>query len=75
MSYLDIQHVDGIATVCMSRGKVNALHGAFRSIKGLLRDRVIETIRATESASIDEFVEIWYSEPVRQALQRIQIRR
>jgi enoyl-CoA hydratase/carnithine racemase len=27
MSYLDIQHADGVATVRMSRGKVNALDG------------------------------------------------
>lgn len=26
MSYLELQDADGIATVCMSRGKVNALH-------------------------------------------------
>jgi hypothetical protein len=32
-------------------------------------------MRATESASIDEFVEIWYSPATRKELQRIQIRR
>jgi Delta3-Delta2-enoyl-CoA isomerase len=62
-----------------ARARALALsHGhlaAFRSIKALLRDRVIETMRATEAASIDEFVKIWYSEPTRKELQRIQIRR
>jgi enoyl-CoA hydratase/carnithine racemase len=48
---------------------------AFRSIKSLLRGRVLATMRATESASIDEFVEIWYSESTRRELQKIQIRR
>jgi enoyl-CoA hydratase/carnithine racemase len=62
-----------------ARSRALALsHGhpaAFRSIKGLLRDRVIETMRASESASIEEFVKIWYSEITRKELQRIQIRR
>jgi enoyl-CoA hydratase/carnithine racemase len=62
-----------------ARSRALALsHGhpaAFRSIKFLLRDRVVETMRATEAASIDEFVKIWYSEPTRKELQRIQIRR
>lgn len=61
-----------------ARSRALALsHGhieAFRSIKSLLRDRVIATMRATESASIDDFVKIWYSEPTRKQLQRIQIR-
>jgi Delta3-Delta2-enoyl-CoA isomerase len=62
-----------------ARSRARALgHGhpaAFRSIKSLLRDRVLATMRATESASIDEFVEIWYSEATRKELQKIQIRR
>jgi enoyl-CoA hydratase/carnithine racemase len=62
-----------------ARSRARALsHGhpvAFGSIKRLLRNRVIETMRATEPASIDEFVRIWYSEPTRKELQRIQIRR
>lgn len=61
-----------------ARSRALALsHGhpeAFRSIKALLRRRVVETMRATEAASIEEFVEIWYSEPTRKALLRIQIR-
>ena len=48
---------------------------AFRSIKSLLRGRVLATMRATEAASIAEFVEIWYSEGTRKELQKIQIRR
>jgi len=62
-----------------ARSRAAALsHGhlaAFRSIKALLRGRVIETMRAAEAASIDEFVEIWYSAPTREQLRRIQIRR
>lgn len=62
-----------------ARSRASTLgHGhaaAFRSIKSLLRHRVIATMRATEAASIDEFVQIWYSESTRKELQRIQIRR
>ena len=75
--------IDGLVPaerlVSEARSRALALgHGhpeAFRSIKLLLRTRVIEAMRATEARSIDEFVKIWYSEPVRKELQRIQIRR
>lgn len=53
----------------------NGYAAAFRSIKALLRGPVLATMRATESASIDAFVEIWYSEPMRNVLRQIQIRR
>jgi enoyl-CoA hydratase/carnithine racemase len=70
--------VAGDRLVDEARSRALALsHGhleAFRSIKSLLRDRVIAAMRATESASIDEFVAIWYSEATRKQLQRIQIR-
>ena len=62
-----------------ARSRALALsHGhlaAFRSIKALLRGRVIEVMRATEAASIEDFVEIWYSAATREQLRRIQIRR
>jgi len=62
-----------------ARSRALALgHGhlaAFRSIKSLLRGRVLDTMRATEAASIEEFVSIWYSPPTRTELQKIQIRR
>jgi enoyl-CoA hydratase/carnithine racemase len=71
--------VPGGQLVAEARSRALAMsHGhlaAFRSIKSLLRDRVIETMRAAEPASIDEFVEIWYSDSTRKELQRIQIRR
>ena len=47
---------------------------AFRSIKGLLRGPVAEEMRRRESASIREFVDIWYSEATWRNLQEIRIR-
>ena len=74
-----VELVSGDQLLSEARSRVRALsHGhlaAFGSIKSLLRGRVLETMRATESASIDEFVEIWYSPSTRKELQRIQIRR
>lgn len=71
--------VSGEQLLSEARSRARALsHGhraAFRSIKSLLRGRVLEAMRAAESASIDEFVEIWYSPSTRKELQRIQIRR
>jgi 3,2-trans-enoyl-CoA isomerase len=65
--------------VSEARARAQAMsHGhlvAFGSIKSLLRNHVLEVMLAAESASIDEFVKIWYSEPTRKELQRIQIRR
>ncbi len=46
---------------------------AFRSIKLLLRQPVLEEIQRTEGPSIREFVEIWYSGDTRQRLQEIKI--
>jgi Delta3-Delta2-enoyl-CoA isomerase len=68
---------DELATAARSRA-LGLGHGhlaAFRSIKALLRGRVLELMRATEAASIDEFVSIWYSPSTRAALRQIQIRR
>jgi enoyl-CoA hydratase/carnithine racemase len=47
---------------------------AFRSIKSLLRTPVVEKITAKEEASIQEFVDIWYSERTWSSLQNIRIR-
>ncbi|MEE9251916.1 MAG: enoyl-CoA hydratase/isomerase family protein [Thermodesulfobacteriota bacterium] len=47
---------------------------AFRSVKTALRGPVIEEIRRREERSIEEFVDIWYSEPVRKNLAKIEIR-
>jgi hypothetical protein len=46
---------------------------AFRSIKLLLRQPVLEEIQRTEAASIREFVEIWYSAETRRSLEKIKI--
>ena len=47
---------------------------AFRSIKRLLRQSVLDEIERREEASIREFVEIWYSEETRAELEKIKIR-
>ncbi len=46
---------------------------AFQSIKRLLRDPVAEEMRRRESASIGEFIDIWYSEATWRNLQEIRI--
>jgi Delta3-Delta2-enoyl-CoA isomerase len=46
---------------------------AFRSIKGLLRRPIAEAMLAREPRSIEEFVDIWYSEPTWKRLQEIRI--
>jgi hypothetical protein len=46
---------------------------AFRSIKELLREPVAEEMLRREQASIQEFVEIWYSESTWQKLRDIRI--
>jgi len=47
--------------------------GAFKSIKHLLRRPVEKIMVANEKDSIDEFLDIWYSEPVRSNLKKIKI--
>ncbi len=44
------------------------------AIKRLLREPIAEEMRRREGDSIREFVEIWYSAPTREQLQRIEIR-
>jgi Delta3-Delta2-enoyl-CoA isomerase len=46
---------------------------AFRSIKSLLRKPVLEAMIAREGQSIEEFVEIWYSQETWKNLQGIKI--
>ncbi|HUM10007.1 MAG TPA: enoyl-CoA hydratase/isomerase family protein [Myxococcaceae bacterium] len=46
---------------------------AFRSIKLLLRQPVLEEMHRREAASIREFVEIWYSAETRRQLEKIKI--
>jgi enoyl-CoA hydratase/carnithine racemase len=46
---------------------------AFRSIKGLLRNRIGERMKLEEGDSIREFAEIWYSEQTWRNLQDIKI--
>ncbi len=45
----------------------------FRSIKLLLRSPVAEAIRNRETASIQEFVDIWYTPETWSRLQEIKI--
>ncbi len=47
---------------------------AFASIKRLIREPVAARMRASERESIDEFVDIWYSEATWARLQQIEIR-
>jgi len=47
---------------------------AFASIKSLLRKPVADAMASREAASIQEFVEIWYSEPTWTNLRGIAIR-
>lgn len=46
---------------------------AFSSLKLLLRESIINHVKAIEKDSIDEFIEIWYSDETRQMLEKIQI--
>ena len=47
---------------------------AFKSIKRLLREPIAERIRERELASIEEFVDIWYTESTQRQLREIKIR-
>jgi enoyl-CoA hydratase/carnithine racemase len=56
-------------------GQMSAAHPpAFAGIKGLLHEPVAAQFAPREAASIEEFVEIWYSEHTRARLREIQIR-
>jgi Delta3-Delta2-enoyl-CoA isomerase len=46
---------------------------AFRSMKGLLRAPVADEIAGYEEKSVQEFVDIWYSERTRKHLEAIKI--
>lgn len=58
----------------VARDLSNMNAAAFESIKMALRRGTIEEIRKREEESLDQFVELWYSEPVREQLAKIQIR-
>ena len=64
------------ALVHEARGRLEQLAGrspdAFRSIKRLLRRPVLEEMQRGEDASIQEFVDIWYSEATRAELEKIK---
>jgi len=47
---------------------------AFAGIKGLLRNPIVEEMKAREEKSIADFVEIWYSPETRESLKSVQIR-
>jgi enoyl-CoA hydratase/carnithine racemase len=47
---------------------------AFRSVKNLLRVPVADEMKTREEKSIQEFVDIWYSDKTRSNLQAIKIR-
>jgi enoyl-CoA hydratase len=70
--------VPGDALLKEARGRLEQLASrspdAFRSIKRLLRQPVAEEMQRREEASIQEFVEVWYSDETRAELAKIQIR-
>lgn len=47
---------------------------AFKSIKKLLKLKTLKKIDREENDSISEFVDIWYSESMRENLKKIEIR-
>ncbi|MCZ6791237.1 MAG: enoyl-CoA hydratase/isomerase family protein, partial [Candidatus Dadabacteria bacterium] len=47
---------------------------AFKSIKKLLKLETLKKIDREEKDSISEFVDIWYSESMRENLKKIEIR-
>jgi len=46
---------------------------AFRSVKALIRSPIADEMAAKDAPSVQEFVDIWYSENTRQKLQTIRI--
>jgi enoyl-CoA hydratase/carnithine racemase len=79
---LSLGLVDATATAAelleASRRRLEALAAkpapAFRSIKRLVRQPVLEAMQRREEASIRDFVEIWYSAATRAELEKIKIR-
>jgi Delta3-Delta2-enoyl-CoA isomerase len=47
---------------------------AFRAIKRILRQPILDEIQRREAASVREFADIWYSPEIRRALEKITIR-
>lgn len=62
-----------------ARGEAAGMAGrdaaAFTSIKKLIRAPVAARMQAAEADSIREFADIWYSEPMRKRLKKIEIRK
>jgi hypothetical protein len=59
----------------LAAGRLGEKDGAaFRSFKRHLRVPVAEEMAKREESSVEEFVEIWYSEATRKHLREIQIR-
>jgi len=79
---LDLGLVDAVVAdgglLDEARDRLEQLAGksprAFRSIKRLLRAPLAEEIQRREEASVQEFVEIWYSKETRAELEKIKIR-
>lgn len=62
-------------TACEAARNLSSMDAAaFGSIKMALRRDAIENIRKRDEESIAQFVDLWYSEPVREQLAKIQIR-
>ncbi len=70
--------VEGSELLVDARRRLEPLAGkspaAFRSIKRLLRQPVLDEMQRYEEDSIREFVEIWYSKETRAELMKITIR-
>jgi enoyl-CoA hydratase len=66
---------DGLAAAARraAAGLASRSPAAFASIKGLLRGPVADEMDRREPKSIEEFVEIWYSEETRANLKKITI--
>lgn len=55
--------------------KYGDTHGpSFACIKRLLRQPIVDAYKNIEETSIDEFIDIWYSDPVRKNLKEIKIK-
>lgn len=54
--------------------KYGVMHGpSYASIKRLLRQPIVDSYKNLEAASIDEFIDIWYSDTLRKNLKEIKI--
>ena len=76
-NHVTVQHDGDVAFVVLDRGKVNAIDERVleQLDEALSVVESAERMRRREAESIHEFVEIWYSEPMRERLRGIKIRR